>query len=166
VTFVDPRQRGAIQITKTRKHAASGTGSHPQSRVTFTVNGTTVVTDATGKACVDNILFGSYSVTETVPAGYAADGDITKTVVVDNKAACGATRYVGETVAFGNTPLTNLSVAVDSQVDGTASTIVCTGPAPGTGTVASGSTGANGDGSVAASNLQPGTYTCTVVIDP
>jgi hypothetical protein len=32
--------------------------------------------------------------------------------------------------------------------------------------VASGSTGAGGDGSVTASNLEPDTYTCTVVIDP
>jgi hypothetical protein len=114
--------------------------------------------------CFDNLLFGSYDVTETVPAGYAADGATTKTVVVNNKAACGATPYVGETVSFGNTPLTNLSVSVDSQIDGgTASTIVCTSP---NGQVASGSTGANGDGSASASDLKPGTYTCTVVIDP
>jgi hypothetical protein len=54
---------------------------------------------------------------------------MTKTVVVDNKATCGATPYVGERVSFGNTPLTNLSVSVDSQIDGgTASTIVYTGP--------------------------------------
>jgi len=33
-------------------------------------------------------------------------------------------------------------------------------------TIASGSTGANGDGSTSASDLKPGTYTCTVVIDP
>ena len=66
---------------------------------------------------------------------------------------------------FHNTPLTNVSVAVDSQVDGgTASTISCV---DGNGTVvASGSSGANGDGSTTASNLPPGTYTCTVVIDP
>jgi Prealbumin-like fold domain len=164
VTFVDPRQRGAILITKTRKHAAAGAGSHPHAGVTFTVNGTTVVTDANGQACVDDLLFGSYSVTETVPAGYAADGATTKTVMVDNKATCDGTPYAGETVSFGNTPLTNLSVSVDSQIDGgTASTIVCNGP---DGQVASGSTGANGDGSASASDLKPGTYTCTVVIDP
>ena len=103
--------------------------------------------------------------TETVPAGYVADGATTKTVVVDNVATCTGVPYVGESVSFSNTPLTDLSVSVDSQVDGgTASTIVCTGP--GGGTVASGSTGANGDGSASASDLRPGTYTCTVVIDP
>lgn len=157
---------GAIKIIKTRKHAADGPGDHPHAGVTFTVNGTTVVTGADGTACVGNLQFGSYTVTETVPAGYAADGATSKTVVVDNVASCG-TPYVGESVSFGNTPLTDLSVSVDSQVDGgTASTISCIGPAPGTGVVASGSTGANGDGSASASDLEPGTYTCTVVIDP
>jgi len=84
---------------------------------------------------------------------------------VDNVATCAGSPYVGETATFHNTPLTNLAVSVDSQINGgTASTIVCTGP--GGGTVASGSTGANGDGSATASNLRPGTYTCTIVIDP
>jgi uncharacterized surface anchored protein len=162
--FVNPRQRGAILVTKTRKHAASGSGSHPQAGVPFTVNGTTTNTNASGQACFDGLLFGSYSVTETVPAGYVADGPVTKTVVVDNRASCTDTPYVGETVSFGNTPLTDLSVSVNSQIDGgTASTMVCTGP---DGQVANGSTGANGDGSVSALNLKPGTYTCTVVIDP
>jgi hypothetical protein len=32
--------------------------------------------------------------------------------------------------------------------------------------VASGSTGANGDGSATASDLEPGIYTCTIVVDP
>jgi len=61
-------------------------------------------------------------------------------------------------VSFHNTPLTNITVSVDSQVDGgTSSTI---------SGCASGSTGANGDGSATATDLEPGTYTCTVVIDP
>ena len=156
---------GAIKITKSRKHAADGPGSHPHAGVPFTVNGVTQNTDANGQTCFDNLQFGSYSVTETVPAGYVADGATTKTVAVDNVATCTGDPYVGESVSFSNTPLTNLSVSVDSQVDGgTASTIVCTGP--GGGTVASGSTGTNGDGSASASDLRPGTYTCTVVIDP
>jgi hypothetical protein len=159
VTFVDPRQRGAIQVTKTRKHAADGTGPHPQAGVTFNIGGTTAVTDANGHACVDGFLFGSYDVTETVPAGYVADGATTKSVTVDNKAFCTDSPYVGETVAFGNTPLTNVTVSVDSQVDGgTASTITCGS--------ASASTGPNGDGSLVVSDLQPQTLTCTVVIDP
>ena len=49
-------------------------------------------------------------------------------------------------------------VSVNSQVDGgTASTINCVNSA--NNTVASGSTGANGDGSAGATNLRPDTYT-------
>ena len=87
---------GAIKVTKTRKHAADGTSSHPHAGVAFTVNGVTQTTDAlNGQTCFDNLQFGSYSVTETLPAGYVADGPLTKTVVVDNVASCTATPYVG-----------------------------------------------------------------------
>ena len=46
VTFVDPRQRGAILLTKTRKHAADGPGDHPHAGVSFTIAGTAVTTNA------------------------------------------------------------------------------------------------------------------------
>jgi hypothetical protein len=158
LTFVDPRLTGAIKVTKTRKHAADGPGDHPHSGVSFTVNGVTKQTDANGVACFDGLSFGSYTVHETVPAGYHVDGN-DKSVTVDNSASCSDATYGGETVSFHNTPLTNITVSVNSQVDGgTASTIDCV--------VASGSTGANGDGSVTASDLEPGTYVCTIVVDP
>jgi hypothetical protein len=97
---------------------------------------------------------------EVTPAGYQGEAD--KSVTVDNVAFCTDTPYVGETVSFHNTPLTNLSVVVDSQIDGgTASTMVCTPPG-GTPTA----TGPNGDGTLALTDLVPGTYTCTIVIDP
>jgi hypothetical protein len=157
LTFVDPRQPGAIKVTKLRKHAADGPGDHPFAGVSFTVNGVTKQTDANGEACFDNLDFGDYTVHETVPAGYHGEDD--KTVTVDNTASCSDATYVGETVTFHNSPLTNLTVSVDSQIEGgTSSTIDCV--------VASGSTGANGDGSVTASDLEPGTYVCTIVIDP
>ncbi len=157
-TFTNTLQLGAVKVTKTRKHAADGTGDHPHAGVNFTVNGVTKATDSTGVACFDGLTFGSYTVHETVPAGYHVDGN-DKSVTVDNTATCGATPYVGENVSFHNTPLTDLTVSVNSQVDGgTASTIDCT--------VASGSTGTGGDGSVTAQNLEPGTYTCVIVVDP
>jgi len=156
VTFVDPRQRGAIVITKTRKHAADGPGDHPHPGVTFTVNGGTVVTDANGQACVDNLLFGTYTVAETVPAGYTAT-PTSQTVEVNNKADCLTLRNDAEQVSFSNVPLTNLSVSVDSQIaGGTSSTIECG--------VASG--GPGDDISASATDLVPGTYNCTIVIDP
>ncbi len=172
-TFHDTRQKGAIRITKTRKHAADGPGDHPQSGVTFTVTGgelpaggTAAVTNVQGIACVDGLVLssfvGNYTVTETVPSGYSADSG-PATVTVSQKSSCGDANEA--TVSFHNTPLTDLTVTINSQIDGgTSSTIICR--AADNSTVASGSTGANGDGSATANGLGPGTYTCTVVIDP
>jgi hypothetical protein len=159
-TYTNRLQLGAIKVTKTRKHAASGSGDHPQAGVSFTVNGVTKQTDANGEACFGSLPFGTYTVHETVPAGYVVDAN-DKQVTVDNNATCADDPYVGETVSFHNTPLTDLSVTINSQVDGgTASTVSCTPDGP------SGATGANGDGTFSDTNLLPGTYTCTVVIDP
>ena len=161
-TFTNTLQTGAIQVHKTAKHAAAEGGVIDQAGVTFTVAGQTVVTDANGLACVDGLTFGSYNAVETVPAGYVADGDTTKSVTVDNTATCEETPYVGEVVPFSNTPLTDVTVSVDSQVDGgTASTITCDDPDS-----SSASTGANGDGSLELSDLEPSTITCQIVIDP
>lgn len=161
-TFVNALERGAIRIVKTRKHAAAGAGSHPHEGVTFTVSAglysTTAVTDANGVACVGNLLYGAYSVTETVPTGYVADGLVTQSVTVDQEGTC-ASGY--ESVLFGNTPLTNLSIAVDSIVPGgTASSITCNAYPPFY------TDALTGDGTLSLSNLPPGTYTCTIVIDP
>ena len=164
VTFVDPRQRGAILLTKFRKHAAAGAGDHPHAGVDFTIAGQPVTTNADGQACVDGLLFGDYDVVETVPAGYHAAGALTKSVTVDNAATCEADPYVGETVDFTNIPLTDLTVSVDSQVEGGTDTqITCTPPGAPDGAF---DTPASGDGSLALPDLEPGTYTCVVVIDP
>lgn len=161
VTFVDPRQRGAIEVIKTRKHAAAGPGNHPHPGVTFTIAGQTVVTDANGRACVDGLLFGSYNVVETVPSGYVADGATTKSATVDNAATCAGTPYAGESVPFGNTPLTDVSISVNSQVDGGTKTIVdCDNNA------LDGTTGANGDGTFSTTNEEPQVIQCTITIDP
>jgi hypothetical protein len=175
-TFHDAREKGAIKITKTRKHAAATGGEGPHAGVTFKVTGgelpaagVTVVTDTQGVACVGNLLLssfaGSYTVTETLPSGYVPDGDLAKTVSVTTEATCSTTT---DTVSFRNTPLTNITVSVDSQVDGgTKSSILCKDaldnavinvPLP--------STVLSGDASATALNLLPGTYTCTIVVDP
>ena len=58
-------------------------------------------------------------------------------------------------------PLTDITITVNSHVDGgTASTIDCGDQGDPV------STGPNGDGSKQKLNLEPGTYTCTVVVDP
>jgi hypothetical protein len=159
-TFTNTLQQGAIIVTKTAKHAVSGPGDHPLAGVTFTVEGVPKQTDANGQACFDGLSIGSHDVVETLPAGYASDdASLTKSVNVDHAATCAGGG--GNTVSFHNTPLTNITISVDSQVDGgTASTITCDDGGP------NGSTGANGDGSASASNLRPNTCTCTIVIDP
>jgi hypothetical protein len=174
-TFHDTRETGAILITKTRKHAAGGPGDHPHEGVDFVITGgelpaggTTITTNADGKACLDGLVLssfvGDYTATETVPAGYSAD-DGPATVTVDTEATCDDDPYLGETADFRNTPLTDITASVDSQVDGgTASTITCVDS--GSNTVASGSTDTHGDGSATATDLEPGTYVCTIVIDP
>ena len=161
-TFTNRLLSGAIEVTKTRKHAAEGPGDHPHAGVDFTVNGVTKATGANGKACFDGLPFGTYAVHETVPTGYHGEAD--KNVTVDNAASCSDNPYVGETVSFSNTPLTNLSVSVDSQVvGGTDSQITCTPPGAPNGFLDTPSTG---DGTLSLANLEPGTYTCVVVIDP
>jgi hypothetical protein len=179
-TYVNKQELGAIRITKTRKHAAAcadvppeeecDANNQPHPDVTFTIttgtgeNEVTVATPVTGSdgtACVDGLAFGDYTVTETVPDGYEADGLTAKPVTVDNNAGCDDGEYVGEDVAFSNTPLTDITINVDSQVDGgTASTIDCGDEDDPV------STDENGDGEKSKVDLPPGIYTCTVVVDP
>ena len=90
--------------------------------------GVGVTTDENGQACLDDLvvssLVGDYTVTETVPEGYVADGDTSKTVTVSAESEC----FDGNETAvdFSNTPLTDVTVTVDSQVPGgTSSTIDC-----------------------------------------
>jgi prealbumin domain-containing protein len=166
LTFVDPRQRGAIKVTKLRKHAASGAGDHAFAGVNITVNGVTKATDANGVACFDGLLFASYTVHETVPAGYHVKPttDQDQSIAVNNAATCSDATYVGETATIHNVPLTDLTVSVSSQVTGgTNSKITCTGLTPDPVD----STPDDFDDTLeTVKNLEPGTYTCTVVIDP
>lgn len=168
--YTNDQSLGAIKITKTRKHAAAGAGSHPFEGVKFTVNGETKSTNDKGVVCFDGLPWSGtgteYTVKETVPSGYVVDGGNNKVVTVDNNAGCGAEPYVGETLSINNTPKTDITVSVNSQVDGgTASTIVCKDE---NGKVVAGpkETGENGDGSVNPTDLLPGEYTCRIVVDP
>jgi hypothetical protein len=170
-TFHNARQLGAIDITKMRKHAAAGPGDHPHPGVTFTVEGgnlpiggVQVVTDANGRACVNGLVLssfvGNYTVTETLPGGYHNVGPLSQGVAVTDEATgCGDEPHPDADVRFDNMPLTNIVITVDSQVDGgTASVIDCDG------TISN--TDPNGDGGQTHNDLEPGTYTCTVVVDP
>jgi len=181
LSFVDPLQLGAIQVTKTAKHQGTDTSTRNLA-ATFTVKqGTTTVgtitTDGTsGKGCLGNLAQGSYTVEETSgPTGYAKDTD-TETVNVNNNASCdlssGTASTAGEQVSFENVPLTDITVEAESQVgsasaattdDATASKITCTNQAP---TPSDATPNDFDDTSETVVGLAPGTYTCTVVVDP
>jgi uncharacterized surface anchored protein len=163
LTFVNPRQRGAIKVTKLVK-VPDSVNDQPMSGVKITVDGVEKTTDANGQVCFDNLLFGSYTVTETVPTGYHAGTGQGASVTVNNPATCSDTTYVGETHTIHNIPLTDLTVSVSPQVAGsTKSRITCTNQAP---TPADGTPTAFDDTTETVVGLEPGTYTCTVDIDP
>ena len=150
---------GAIEVTKTTK-VPGKTGPQPQAGVNFSLDGGTAVpTDANGKVCFNALALGNHSVTETVPAGYQADGLTTKTVNVQAVGSCssGATA-----VSFSNSPLTDVTISVDSKADGgTASTVTCDDASLGF------TTGATGDGTDTSDQIAGSkTIKCTIVIDP
>jgi len=150
---------GAVKITKTYKHAATGSGDLAQSGVSFTIGSVTKQTDANGVACFDGLALGTeVTVTETVPSGYVSD-DSVKEVTPDNSASCSDASYGGENVSFHNTPLTNVTISAHSQVTGgTLTSVDCDNDALDAANA--------GDPSVTASNLEPQTITCTIVVDP
>jgi uncharacterized surface anchored protein len=136
------------------------------------------VTAADGTVCIDGLPFGDYYVTETSPPpGYKKDDSTTHTVTVDTNTTCSTTPYVGESISFTDTPLTDITAHAESQAaGGTKSRISCVGPSPSTTDVGnspqppdSGSPPAPQFAdpvTVTANGLSPGTYTCTIVIDP
>lgn len=171
-TFTNTRQTGAIEITKTRKHAADGAGDHAHEGVTFTITGgdlptggQTVETDENGEACLDGLSLATYTVTETVPTGYAADDaseQVTVSVVADCDDASGQAA-----VSFANIPLTDLLVQVESQVEGgTVSSISCVDDADDSSIGSDGVPTLDDPVEVDVDDLEPGTYVCTIVIDP
>ena len=156
---------GAILVTKTGKNVSQGSGQHPLSGATFTVNGVAKTTDANGHACFPNLTVGqSYTVTETkAPSGYAID-TASKSVTVTGSATC--TVGTPTPVSFTDSPLTDLTVTAKSEVTGaTKSTITCVKQGTSTG-VGNSPQGPADPATVTANGLKPGNYTCTVNVDP
>jgi hypothetical protein len=167
---------GALKIVKTKKHAATGSGDYAHAGVSFSVTGpshpggTTAVTGANGVACLSDLEPGAYTVSETVPAGYAvttANPQVANVVVGGSCTDPADPVSAGATVTFANMPLTDLTVSVDSQVaGGTFSSIDCEPTASDPDVGFNGDGDGDGDDSLTLTDLLPGTYTCTVVIDP
>lgn len=166
--FTNVAQLGAIKVTKTRKFASATSGdpsSQPHEGVDFTIGDTTVTTDANGVACFDELpLNVEYTVTETVPNGYASD-DSVQEATPTTEASCDDATFVGEELSFFNNPLTDLEVTATAQDPGaTKSTVSCVdGNGDPVGTEISTPVD---PAEYSADDLQEGEYVCTVVIDP
>ena len=164
-TYTNDQQLGAIKVTK----VSTKNGNPPLAGAKFSVTGpggfsTTLTTGSDGTACVDKLLFGSYTVTETdAPTGYNLDDTSGHTVNVNVNTTCSGSPQ-GTGASFKDTPLTDENIEVKSQVaGGTKSTIVCKDSLG--NTVGTGGDLAE-DSKQSATGLKPGTYTCTLVIDP
>ena len=118
------------------------------------------------KVCFDGLPFGTYTVREVVPAGYslADPPGNDRSVTVDNNTNCSVSPFAAKTVSFWNTPLTDMDVNAAAQDPGaTKSDITCVDE----NDVDVGNSGGFNDPAHAdADDLPPGTYTCTVVVDP
>jgi Prealbumin-like fold domain len=170
-TYVNNQQLGAIKISK-----ASVKPNTPLAGATFSITGpgsysnSVTTAGAGGTVCVDGLAFGTYSVTETAaPTGYAIDDTTSHNVVVDTNTTCAADPYVGETFSATDTPLTDILVKATSQVaGGTKSRVTCVNAASaniGNSPQPSASTFAD-PAQVDATGVRPGTYTCTIIVDP
>lgn len=182
LTFVDPPSVGAIKITKTGKDKSCtgtplpSTCSAASTRLLNTAvfeikdaQGTVVATTpatgsgsfATGVTCVGNLPLATYTVSEkTAPTGYAKAADQTG-VSLTTSSTCAGTPLA---LTFVDQPRTDITVSVSPQVTGTtASTISCTGLTP---DPADATPTEYDDTSETYKDNVPGTYTCTIVIDP
>lgn len=173
--YQNNQQTGALKIIK-KSVKATGT---PLAGAKFSIKdpngnalaGSPFTTDSNGVICKDGITaLGDYKVQETQgPTGYSIDDSTEHTVtVVASNAKCSDTTFTGQSLTFTDTPLTDLSVHVASQVSGgTKSNITCTDS--GSANIGDSPQPATGFGdpeTLTANGLKPGTYTCTVVIDP
>jgi hypothetical protein len=166
LTFTDVAQRGAIKVTKT-----SIKGNTLLAGATFSVTGPggpyTLTTGDDGTDCLDDLMFGDYVVTETAaPGGYAIDDATPHNVTIGTNAEC-PNASVGADLAFSDTPLTDITATANSQDDGPGGTLSDISCVDGNGDdVGNSPQGPAHDVAVAANDLHPGTYTCTIVIDP
>jgi hypothetical protein len=164
--YVNQQQLGAIRITKTSSKAAAT----PLAGATFSITGpnnysNSVTTGSDGTACVDGLVFGGYTVTETAaPPGYAIDNPNPVSVTVDHNASCSSgTPNAPQT--FTDTPLTDITATATSEAPGgTQSTITCVDSS--NANIGDSPQGPAESAKVTANGLKPGTYTCTVVVDP
>jgi Prealbumin-like fold domain len=165
-TFNNKKEEGSIKVVKESIKGNTGLAG-----AKFTVAGAggpyLLETNSDGEACVDGLAFGDYTVTETdAPGGYALDNGDPVDINVGANSEC-PDGLLADTLTFSDTPLTDIDASANSQDDGpggTLTTITCV-DADGDD-VGNSPSGNVHDPSVSADDLVPGTYTCTLVIDP
>ena len=167
-TYTNTQQHGALKISKTsiKGTALAGATFSVKSGGTE-ITGSPFTSGSDGTACVDNLAFGTYSVQETAaPSGYAIDDNTAHDVTVDTNSTCGD----GSEATFSatDTPLTDvLAKATSEATGGTKSSVTCVDEqSAGIGNSPDPDTGFADPAQVTANGLKPGTYTCTLVIDP
>ena len=156
-TYVNDQQLGAIKVLKSSIKGQALAGA------TFSIAGQSVQSGADGTACVDHLAFGNYNVSETAaPPGYSRDDTTVHSVNVGANTTCASAPVA---LSFNDTPLTNIAASAHSQaVGGTQSSISCV---DGNGADVGNSPRPNDpDPAFAATDLAPGTYVCTIVVDP
>ena len=187
-TYVNNQQKGALMISKASVKSTS-TSPVPLQGAVFTIKdpsgtaitGSPFTTNSSGVICVDGLTtLGNYTVQETgAPTGYAIDDGTAHTVsVTATNAKCTDTTFGGGTISFTDSPLVDLTVHVASEVAGAAeSNIQCVDssnnaignspqPASNAGQLQfSDPVTLNADPTHGAA-LKPGTYTCTITVDP
>jgi len=167
-TYVNNQQLGAIKVSKTSTKSTALAGAK------FLITGpgnysNTVTSGSDGTVCVDHLVFGTYHIKETdAPAGYSIDDSTTHDLTVNANTDCNSDPFAGTSFSATDTPLTDISASVASEAPGgTQSNIHCVdganadvgdSPQPASGNAESATVTANG--------LKPGTYTCTITIDP
>jgi Prealbumin-like fold domain len=161
-TYTNTLQRGAIKIHKTTIKDGTGLAGAEFDVRKKSDNSLVehVTTDSSGNACVAGLPLDVYTVNETAaPTGYKIDDTTTHDVTVDSVATCSSGDPEGP-INFSDTPLSRITVSFDSLAAGnpTSATVQCTGE--GSPSPLPESTPKVLD------NLVPGTYTCTVVVDP
>jgi hypothetical protein len=161
-----------VAVTDSASVIPAGTTIHSVTDSTHAVLSQSAITPASGDTVT--IAATSYYVTETTPpTGYSKDTTVYQ-VDVSQNATCSPATGTAAPVTLTDVPLTDLSVQVSSELAGaTNSSISCvvTGtstaignsPKPATGMGDPETVTANAAGSDA---LKPGSYTCTVVVDP
>jgi len=158
-TYVNDQQLGAIKISKTSIKGTALAGA------VFTIGGGVgdKTTGPDGTVCVDHLTFGDYSVQEkSAPPGYAINDSTVHTVTVSHNTDCSG---APEALSFDDTPLTNIAASAHSQAaGGTQSTVTCLDE--NNANVGNSPQGLSESPSVTATGLAPGTYVCTIVVDP